>query len=205
MNIKDLIFMPHQCRSARLASVLFATALVGGCANLTVMSHVPLSTMSRLSSLKLSEIEPTELRVAASLPEALEPRPLGVKVRIDVAGQNHGKLAEAEFTLEPAVEPSELTPLSLYRRAGYQVWVYRLSSHDGDRLKHLIDESGGASGVSIAAGVDACHHKPYGSVALLTTTFLRTNGTGFFVLTQDLDLRSIVSEQELASRVPPCA
>lgn len=197
--------MPVHQHSARLAGVLLATALVGGYANLTVISHVPLSTMSRLSSLKLAEIEPAELRVAARLPDALEPRPRGVTVRIDVAGQKHGNTAEAELILEPAVEPSELAPLSLHRHAGYQIWVYRLSPNDVDRLKHLINEAGGASGVSIAAGVEACHRKPYGSAALPTTTFLRTNGTGFFVLTQDLDLRSIVSEQDLASRVPPCA
>jgi len=82
------------------------------------MSDVPLSTMSRLSSLKLAEIEPAELRVAAHLPDALEPRPRGVTVRIDVAGQNQGKTAEAELILEPAVEPSELASLSLHRRAG---------------------------------------------------------------------------------------
>jgi hypothetical protein len=168
------------------------------------MSHVPLSTMARLSSMKLAEIEPTELRVAASLPDALEPRPRGVTVRIDVAGQNHSKNAETELVLERAVEPSELAPLSPHRRAGYQIWVFRLSPDDVDRLKRLIDEAGGASGVSIAAGVEACHRKPYGSAALPTTTFLRTGGT-FFLLTEDLDLRSIVSQQDLASRVPPCA
>ena len=196
--------MSHQHPSTRLAGVLLVTALVSACANLTVLSHVPLSTMSRLSSLKLAEIEPAELRVAARLPDELEPRPRGVKVRIDVAGQKHGKTAEAELILEPAVEPSELAPLSLHHRAGYQVWIYRLSPNDVDRLKHLIAKAGGAPAVSIAAGVETCHRKPYGSAALPTTTFLRTNGTGFFVLTQDLDLRSMFSEQDLASRVPPC-
>jgi len=107
------------------------------------MSHVPLSTMSRLSSLKLADIEPAELRVAARLPDALQPRPDGVTVHIDVAGQKHGKTAKAELILEPAVEPSELAPLSLHHRAGYQVWVYRLSPNDVDRLKRLIEEAGG--------------------------------------------------------------
>src|SRR5215813_14496096 len=111
--------VPHQHRSARFAGGLLATVLVGGCTNLTVMSHVPLSTMSRLSSLKLAEIEPAELRVAARLPDVLEPRPRGVKVRIDVAGQNYGETPKAELVLEPAVEPSELAALSLHRRAGY--------------------------------------------------------------------------------------
>jgi hypothetical protein len=161
--------------------------------------------MSRLSSLKLAEIDPAELRVAARLPDVLEPRPGGAKVRIDVAGGRQGGVAGAELILERTVEPSEFAALSPYRRAGDEIWVYRLSASDADRLRHLIEEAGGASGVSIAAGVDACHRKPYGSAPLPTTTFLRTSGTQFIVLARDLDLRSIVSEQDLASRVPPCA
>ena len=191
-------------RTTRVAGALLGAAIAGGCASLTVMSHVPLSTMSRLASLKLAEIDPDELRVAARLPDALEPRSHGVKVRIDVAGMKHGKDSAAELILEPAVEPSELTPPSAQRRAGHRIWVYRLPHSDVDRLKALIAAASGASGVSIAAGVEACYRKPYGSAALPTTTFLKTNATGFFVLTEDLDLRSIVSEQDLALRVPPC-
>jgi len=191
-------------RTTRVAGTLLGAAIAGGCANLTVMSHVPLSTLSRLASLKLAEIDPAELRVAARLPDALEPRSHGVKVRIDVAGMKHGRDSATELILEPAVEPSELTPLSAQRRAGHRIWAYRLSHSDVDRLKALIAATGGASGVSIAAGVEACYRKPYGSAALPTTTFLKTNATGFFVLTEDLDLRSIVSQQDLALRVPPC-
>ena len=194
------------CRghTTRVAGALLGAAIAGGCASLTVMSHVPLSTMSRLASLKLAEIDPAELRVATRLPDALEPRSHGVKVRIDVAGMKHGKDSAAELILEPAVEPSELTPLSAQRRAGHRIWAYRLSHSDVDRLKALIAAASGASGVSIAAGVEACYRKPYGSAALPTTIFLKTNATGFFVLTEDLDLRSIVSQQDLALRVPPC-
>src|SRR5215470_9694248 len=105
-------------RSTRFAGALLAAALASGCTSLTVMSHVPLSTMSRLASLKLTEIDPAELRVAARLPDALEPRLHGVKVRIDVGGMKHGKDSAAELILEPTVEPSELTPLSAQRRAG---------------------------------------------------------------------------------------
>jgi len=191
-------------RTTRVAGALLGAAIAGGCASLTVMSHVPLSTMSRLASLKLAEIDPAELRVATRLPDALEPRSHGVKVRIDVAGMKHGRDSTAELILEPAVETSELAPLSAQRRSGHRIWAYRLSHSDVDRLKALIAAASGASGVSIAAGVEACYRKPYGSAALSTTTFLKTNATGFFVLTEDLDLRTIVSQQDLALRVPPC-
>jgi len=189
-------------RTLRRAGALLAAVFASGCANLAVMSHVPFSTMSRLSSLKLAQIDAAELRVAARLPDALEPRSHGVKVRIDVAGR--GKTSAVELILELAAEPSELAPLAAQRRAGHRIWVYRLSHSDIDRLRALVAEAGGASAVRIAAGVEACHRKPYASAALPTTTFLRTNATGFFVLIEDLDLRSVVSEQDLASRVPPC-
>jgi hypothetical protein len=183
---------------------LVGAALVSGCASLAVMSHMPLSTMSRLSSLKLAEIDPAELRVAAHLPDALEPRSHGVKVRIEVAGMNDRRNSAMELILELAADPSELAPLSAHRRAGHRIWVYRLSHRDVDRLKTLIAEVVGASGVSLAAGVEACHRKPYGSEALPTTPFLRTSVTGFFVLTEDLDLSRVFSKQDLVSRVPPC-
>src|SRR5262245_32842662 len=105
-------------RATGFAGALFGAAIASGCASLTVMSHVPLSTMSRLASLKLAEIEPAEVRVAARLPDALEPRSHGVKVRVDVAGMKDGKDSAAELILEPSVEPSEFAPLSAQRRAG---------------------------------------------------------------------------------------
>src|SRR5262249_42054905 len=190
-------------RTTRLAEGLLGAALAGGCASLTVMSHVPLSTMSRLASLKLAEIDPDELRVgpAAGCARAALARRQGAH---RLAGMKHGKDLAAELILEPAAEPSELAPLSAQRRAGHRIWAYRLSHSDVDRLKALIAAASGASGVSIAAGVEACYRKPYGSAALPTTTFLKANATGFFVITEDLDLRSVVSQQDLALRVPPC-
>ena len=92
--------MTRRDRTIRRAGALLAAVFASGCANLAVMSHVPLSTMSRLSSLKLAEIDPAELRLAARLPDALEPRSHGVKVRIDAAGVKHGKHSAVELILE---------------------------------------------------------------------------------------------------------
>ena len=70
----------------RSISLLFLM-LFTGCSSLHVMSHVPLSTMSRLSAMKLAEIEPAQLRVAARMPEHFEPRKDGVLQDIrEVAG-----------------------------------------------------------------------------------------------------------------------
>jgi hypothetical protein len=176
-------------------------ALLSGCASVAVMSSVPLASLSRLSSLTLSDIDPAELRVAARLPASLEPRPLGVKVTLDLSGAGRGPEV---FVLEPATEQPELAPLAAYRRDGTRLWVYRLSREDVVRLRRLMADATRAAGVSIAAGVDACHRAPLGSAALPTTTLLRTNATGYFVLAADLDLAAVVPADELAARVPPC-
>ena len=39
-------------RTTRVAGALLGAAIAGGCASLTVMSHVPLSTVSRLALLR---------------------------------------------------------------------------------------------------------------------------------------------------------
>lgn len=188
--------MPH--------AVLFllVTMLLAGCTSLHVMSHVPLATMSRLSSMKLAEIDPAQLRVAARMPAHLEPRRGGVKVNIKIGAKDASK---TELVLEPATEPSEQSVLSKFQRPGSRLWSYRLSTADAVRLQHAIRAAdGGQTGISIAAGVDACRRGPLGSQPLPTTTYLRTDASGFFVLAEDLDLRSVVSERDLASKVPAC-
>ena len=96
------------------------------------ISHVPLATMSRLASLTLADIDPEQLRVAARLPAALEPRPQGVKVRIDRKTAKGGAHSE-EFVLESVTQPSELAPLSKHQRAGTRLSIFRLSSADAGR------------------------------------------------------------------------
>jgi hypothetical protein len=160
--------------------------------------------MSRLSALRLASIEPEQFRVAARLPDMLEPRRDGVKVRVDVKGSGAHGASTLEFILEAVTEPAALAPLSEHRRAGSRLWVYRLSPPDIERLRRVIAARSDAPGVSIAAGVDACRRNPLGSAALATTTYLQTDATGFFLLAEDLDLRSVVPERDIATKIPPC-
>jgi hypothetical protein len=159
----------------------------------------------RLSSLNLADIEPAGLRVAARLPSTLEPR--GVKVRLELTGGARGQVTR-EFVLEPAVEPGEATPLTGYNRRDARLWIYRLTGDDVKRLQRLQSEAAGGAGgagISISAGVEACHRKELLSTLLPTTTFLRANAAGYFILAEDLDLRSVVSERDLVKKVPPCS
>ncbi len=182
-----------------------SAALLSGCASMEVMSHMPLTTMSRLAGMTMDDIDPSSLRVAARLPERLAPRPRGVKIVLDIGGALGA--THEEFILEPETAATELELLGGNARRDSKLWVYRLSSSDVTRLRQIIDRSRGAraSSVSIAAGVDACHLAPLGQAALPTTTFLRTNATGYFVVTENLDLRAIVPEADLVSKIPACA
>jgi hypothetical protein len=172
------------------------------------MSHVPLSTMSRLSTLKANDIDADQLRVAARLPSALEPRPQGVKVQLTISRAGETSKATESFTLEPVTHPTEFAPLAAWERPGAHVWLYRLMPADVVRLRHIVEENSApsaASSVSVSAGVDACHRAPLGSLALPTTTLLRVNGSGYFALVDGLDLRSLVSDTDLERNVPSCA
>lgn len=188
--------------------VLAATTLMTGCSSLHVMSHVPIATMSRLAALRVADIDPVELRIGARLPAVLEPRPLGVKVAIEIAGAHGGHPRSEHFVLEAVNAPGELERVSRWRRNGDHLWVYRLSPTDAVRLKQLLQVVGGPDdrkNVTISAGVDACHRGPLGTNALPSTTLLRTDASDYFVLVEDLDIRSIVSAADLATQLPPCA
>jgi hypothetical protein len=186
--------------------VALLAALAAGCTNLTVLQHVPFMTMSRLASFDLTKIDPTSLRVAARLPEALVPRSEGVKVTMRAGRED--ERTRYDFVLVEAVEAEEVGSLLGYRKAGYKLWIYRFAPADVARLTQLgarlMAVGNSQSRASIEANVEACRLGELPSGALLSTTLLRTDATGYFVLFDDLDLRAVIPEAELAARVPPC-
>lgn len=183
-------------------------SILSGCASLHVMSHVPAASLQRMWSLSPADIEPEELRVASRLPAALEPRPDGVKVVVTEAATSGGAGARHTLILEQATDASEESPLAMHGRAGFRVWVYRLAAADVTRVRKIRDRAAKASGLgggSIAAGVDACRRGAIGGAPLPSTVLLRTSvRAGYFKVIEDLDLRAVVSEVELATKVPAC-
>ena len=190
----------------RGASMAAACLLVcaGGCTSLAVMSSVPLSTMSRLSSLKLTEVDPATLRIAARLPDGFEPQRSGVKVRLETARSGATAGVVADLVLEPAGQSQETVPLLRFQRQGFRIWIYRLSEADAEHLRKLIAESAGTAGVKISAGVDACRRRPLTGAALPVSTYLKTGATDYIVLTDDLDLRNVFADGDIVARVLPC-
>jgi hypothetical protein len=188
--------------------VIALISLLAGCTNLLVMSTVPLSTVARLSSLKPADIDVALLRVAARLPVSLQPAPRGATVTIArVAAENRPALEEA-FILDAVPAAQEIDAIAGHARAGARVWIFKLSPRDIERFRRAIApivEGTVRPGVTISAAVDACHRSALTGEQLLTTTWLRTNGTGYFVLAEDLDLRKVMSEQDLTIKIPACA
>lgn len=178
--------------------------LVSGCASLSVMSHVPMSTMRRLAALKPADIEPAQIRVAARMPEIIEPRSDGVMLFVTV-----GQVAPApmRFVLEPAPEPQELAPLAPFQRPTTRTWNYRLAAADVLRLQQVMARATGTGvqSVSISASVEACRRADLRGQPLPTTTFLKTDAGSYLVLLENIDLRSVASEDDLEAKVPDCA
>lgn len=177
--------------------------LIAGCGSLTVMSHVPLSTMSKLATLDVMQVNPAVLRVAARLPENLEPQPGGVRVMLRPAGASD----DEKLILEQVSNPDELALLAGFARPGSRIWVFRLTAADILRVTRIKAEAtarSSSNGGSIAAAVDACHRGSIGDGPLPATTYLRTDAAGYFTVIDDLDLRSVVADEELAREIPDC-
>lgn len=188
------------------AFTILATSLTS-CASVYVMSHVPTATMAKLSAMTVADIDPKELRVVARLARGLEPQPNGVKVTLGLSAPQGGRRAET-FALEALQTSSEMAAVARFQRLDEGLFVYQLSAADMARLSRIIDETAQASGrksISISAGVDACHRGPLAEGALPSTTILRANTSGYFVLAEDLDIRRLVPASELAAKVPACA
>lgn len=185
-----------------------AALLLTGCANLKVMSHVPLSTIARLTTMKLSDIDPSQLRIGARLPVDLEPRPLGVKVRMTLS-RNGAPPRTEDFVLVAVDEEAESLVRKRFQRADARLWFYALSERDVTRLNTIMSERDHvarkeAVSLSIAVGVDACRRATIDGRALPTSTYLRTNRADYIVLVEDLDLRSVGETADLMTRVPLC-
>jgi hypothetical protein len=157
--------------------------------------------MSRLTSIRFTDVDLAALRVAVLLPEALEPRPGGVKVRLEF-GDAESQAAPG-FVLERVNEASEGAALTAYNVQGARLWIYRLAPKDLDRLNRLRTEAAGKK-LSISVNADACYRGALERGPLPLTTFLRIDGSGYFTLVEDLDLRAVIPESELAAKVPPC-
>jgi hypothetical protein len=114
--------------------------------------------------------------------------------------------ASYKFVLEPVDDLQEIASLRARTPEHSHLYTYRLARIDVDRLSQFKASAGGSDkgrATRIQAGIDACRRGPLPD-RLPTTTFFRIDATGYFVLTENLDLRSLASAKQLTANVPPC-
>ncbi|MGD0187543.1 MAG: hypothetical protein ABSC25_20150 [Roseiarcus sp.] len=191
----------------RFSLALLATLLAAAC------GHMPVSTMIRLRSFDLTTIDPLALRVAVRTPDALAPRPDGVKLVVASRIADEPPRREA-FVLKPALEAAELAQLDAFAAKGAAIAAYRLDPADAPRVKALQAEGvsakaehPGRNNFTISIGAEACRRAPLPDGQLLLTTYLRPDEqTGYLVFLKDIDLRQEASatDKTIEEWTPPC-
>jgi hypothetical protein len=156
-----------------------------------------MSALWRLRSVDALTIDPAGLRLAARIPQWLEPMPGSTTARIAMAREGEAERVETLALME-SHDPAELRQLAAESLAGTHVYAYRLSTPDAARLRLLQAEAraGKASpahrkgSVKITLDARACRlaEPPEGPV--LIDLFLSLgDGTGYFKILEDVDIR----------------
>ncbi len=194
-------------KALQLSLALVAALLAAAC------GHIPVSTMVRLRSFDLSTVDPLALRVAVRVPDALAPRPDGVKLVVASRIADEPPRREA-FVLKPALEAAELAQLDAFAAKGAAIAAYRLDPADAPRVKALQAEGvkakvehPGRNAFTISIGAEACRRTPLPDGPLLLTTYLRPDEqTGYLVFLKDIDLRQEASatDKTIDEWTPPC-
>lgn len=176
--------------------------------------HVPVSTMWALRNFDMVRADPTHLRVAVRLPEALIPQPGGVKVtaRWGRKGEPQSERT-AEIVLQETSVAAEGAGLTQARRAGTRLFAYKVASQDVERLRALQlevartqREGQGRETGALGVSADACRTGELPAGALAMTTFLKVDSEReYLTLLKDVDLRTLASgDKSLDNLVPAC-
>ncbi|HTO79805.1 MAG TPA: hypothetical protein VMJ31_08535 [Methylocystis sp.] len=181
---------------------------------LSACTHMPVSTMWALRNFDAATVDPATLRAAISLPESLEPQAGGVTLTVGWwrDGEESAK-REAKFILKETSSPQDVAPLAEEKRPGTRLYTYRVDPADyaeiRARQKQFLEEKArnpGETHGSFGVGAEACRRGEFPNGPLLTTSYLRTEGSGaYLTLLKNVDLRSAVTtEKPLDALVPPC-
>jgi hypothetical protein len=165
--------------------------------------HMPVTSMVRLAPVDFQTTDPDKLRVAVRLPRMLKVRAEGTVLRITV-GLASGASEARNFALR-AVSESDAP-------AGEgAVFVFALTPRDGAELRlfraGLMQRQKGLAGGSLAIAVqpDVCRSVRLPDGPGLFTTYLKTGETdGYVPLGRDVDLRTLVSGEDIAMKIPEC-
>jgi hypothetical protein len=118
--------------------VIALACLPAGCTNLHVMSTVPLSTVSRLSSLTAADIDVSLLRVAARLQVSLLPGSRCPIVTIVPPAVRNQMALDETILLEAVTKAHELDAVPERARVGEGLWALKLAPRDIERFRLAI-------------------------------------------------------------------
>ncbi len=186
----------------RRSMLLTLLVLLGLCA----CSHVPVTSLLKLSQIDLSTTDPAQLRVAVKLPQALRPLPRSMVLRVTARRKEGPDLVEG-FALREVSALAEGPPLQAEAEPGTRIAVYGI---DPAELPHVAAfraqaSAQGAKGGGLALEPQACRTGALPSGPLLISTYLRTVETGGYIpLTSGIDLRTVAPGRDVAAAIPPC-
>lgn len=183
-------------------------------AALAACGHIPVSTLWALRDFDAATVDPSALRAAIRLPEALEPRPRGVTLTVGWwrDGEENRK-HETKFALMETMAPEDVAPLAGERKAGTRLHAYRVDPADYAQIRALQQQfiaeksrDPGKTHGSFGVGADACRRGELADGPLLTTSYLRARPFGdYLTLLKDVDLRTAVTtDKPLDALLPPC-
>ncbi|ASP35531.1 hypothetical protein [Labrenzia sp. VG12] len=201
-------------RSGSSAARLLAAAVLAWC--VAACSHVPLTTMVKLSRFDLLKTAPDGLRIAVKYPDSIRIPDGGAQMRLTVTEKSNGEVQlKEEFAFTRVDTAAEKAELAGALQSGWRVEVYRLPAGRIGAFKafqsHLTDMSKGdrekVDG-SMELSVDACLLSATRPDRILVSTFLKASELGGFVpLLKDADLRELMAAEDLdgdAAPLGPC-
>jgi len=175
----------------------------------TSCGSVPLTSMWKLINLDFMTVDPAKIQVAVVMPGTLQVQEGGAIIVAGLQKSKRGPATKERFILQKTNEP--LSPgAANYPELNYE--VFKIARQDVARLRALQDkirqleskypnDSRGFLSVSAAA----CSSVALPQGPLLVTTLLKTrDDQAFFILTKDVDLRTIVPKDKLEAEFPPC-
>ena len=172
---------------------------------------IPLSSIVELSRIDFSTTDFEVMRVAIRLPDAMRPRPGGVRMDASITlGENPAE--KTSFLLVPVQGPIDRAQLSEAEPPGFATHAYRLSLADLKRVESLRADlkrrkqegTRGKLAIGIAT-TEFCRMRPVPEGPLPVTTYLLTSETGRYVVVNDrYDLREHEKTAQALASLGPC-
>ena len=179
-------------------------------------SHVPLSSVVKMSAFRFETTDPAQLRVAVRHPDWIRIPPGGAVMVVEERSKPSGALLyREELVFEQIASRSDLAGLAAARRPGFVMTILRVAASDTEllralqeRLRNASAEERASSTGSLSVSVTGCRTGPApSSDAVLVSTYLAAGELdGFVTLVRDFDLRSAMADAGMdEGEIGPCA